>query len=84
MFVDADYDSDNWVARANGIEQEPELRRSSLHYVFCDMRFERTLPSMQQSIMVLALSPVHYVFLAGKICNNSIIVEILQQVIIIP
>lgn len=39
-FVDADYDSDNWFARAKGMEQEPErgIRRTMCF----DMRFERT------------------------------------------
>ncbi|MGP1924387.1 MAG: epoxyqueuosine reductase QueH [Arsenophonus sp. NEOnobi-MAG3] len=40
LFVDADYDSDNWFARANGMEQEPER---GIRCIMCfDMRFERT------------------------------------------
>jgi len=39
-FVDADYDADNWFARAKGMEFEPERgRRCSMCF---DMRFERT------------------------------------------
>ncbi|HGJ5881790.1 epoxyqueuosine reductase QueH [Arsenophonus sp.] len=39
-FVDADYDSDNWFARAKGMEQEPER---GIRCTMCfDMRFERT------------------------------------------
>lgn len=39
-FVDADYDTDNWFARARGLEWEPER---GLRCTMCfDMRFERT------------------------------------------
>lgn len=39
-FVDADYDRDNWFARARGMENEPEKgRRCTMCF---DMRFERT------------------------------------------
>ncbi|WBU59738.1 epoxyqueuosine reductase QueH [Paracoccus albus] len=39
-FVDADYDSDNWFARAKGMEWEPER---GIRCTMCfDMRFERT------------------------------------------
>ncbi|MFU8798098.1 MAG: epoxyqueuosine reductase QueH [Gammaproteobacteria bacterium] len=39
-FVDADYDMDNWFARAKGMEQDPERgRRCTMCF---DMRFERT------------------------------------------
>jgi predicted adenine nucleotide alpha hydrolase (AANH) superfamily ATPase len=39
-FVDADYDKDNWFARAKGMEQEPER---GIRCTMCfDMRFERT------------------------------------------
>ena len=39
-FVDADYDVDNWFARAKGMEQEPER---GIRCTMCfDMRFERT------------------------------------------
>ena len=39
-FIDADYDSDNWFARAKGMEQEPERGiRCSMCF---EMRFERT------------------------------------------
>lgn len=39
-FVDADYDTDNWFARAKGMEWEPERGvRCSMCF---DMRFERT------------------------------------------
>lgn len=40
QFVDADYDSDNWFARAKGMEWEPER---GIRCTMCfDMRFERT------------------------------------------
>lgn len=39
-FVDADYDTDNWFARARGMEWEPE--RGSRCTMCFDMRFERT------------------------------------------
>ena len=39
-FVDADYDTDNWFARAKGMEWEPE---KGVRCTMCfDMRFERT------------------------------------------
>ena len=39
-FVDGDYDTDNWFARAKGMEHEPER---GLRCTMCfDMRFERT------------------------------------------
>jgi predicted adenine nucleotide alpha hydrolase (AANH) superfamily ATPase len=39
-FIDADYDKDNWFARAKGMEHEPERGiRCSMCF---DMRFERT------------------------------------------
>ena len=39
-FIDADYDTDNWFARAKGMELDPERgRRCSMCF---DMRFERT------------------------------------------
>lgn len=39
-FIDADYDTDNWFARAKGMEFEPERgKRCSMCF---DMRFERT------------------------------------------
>ena len=39
-FVDADYDTDNWFARAKGMEWEPE---KGARCTMCfDMRFERT------------------------------------------
>ena len=39
-FVDADYDLDNWFARARGMEDEPE--RGARCTMCFDMRFERT------------------------------------------
>jgi epoxyqueuosine reductase len=39
-FVDADYDKDNWFARAKGMEWEPE--RGARCTMCFDMRFERT------------------------------------------
>src|SRR3990167_760476 len=39
-FIDADYDTENWFARAKGLEWEPERgKRCTLCF---DMRFERT------------------------------------------
>ncbi|WP_240612468.1 epoxyqueuosine reductase QueH [Salinicola lusitanus] len=39
-FIDADYDTDNWFARAKGMEYEPER---GIRCTMCfDMRFERT------------------------------------------
>jgi len=39
-FIDADYDMDNWFARAKGMEKDPERgRRCTMCF---DMRFERT------------------------------------------
>ncbi|AFJ03317.1 hypothetical protein Q7C_2181 [Methylophaga frappieri] len=39
-FIDADYDKDNWFARAKGMENEPER---GVRCTMCfDMRFERT------------------------------------------
>jgi epoxyqueuosine reductase len=39
-FIDADYDKDNWFARAKGMEWEPE--RGARCSMCFDMRFERT------------------------------------------
>lgn len=39
-FIDADYDRDNWFARARGLEEEPE--RGARCTMCFDMRFERT------------------------------------------
>lgn len=39
-FIDADYDADNWMARAKGLEWEPE--RGARCTMCFDMRFERT------------------------------------------
>ena len=39
-FVDADYDTENWFARAKGLENEPE--RGARCTACFDMRFERT------------------------------------------
>ena len=40
QFIDADYDKDNWFARAKGMENEPER---GIRCTMCfDMRFERT------------------------------------------
>lgn len=39
-FIDADYDVQNWFARANGMEMEPE--RGKRCTACFDMRFERT------------------------------------------
>ena len=39
-FIDADYDKDNWFARAKGLEQEPE--RGARCTMCFDMRFDRT------------------------------------------
>jgi predicted adenine nucleotide alpha hydrolase (AANH) superfamily ATPase len=39
-FIDVDYDADNWMARAKGLEMEPER---GLRCTMCfDMRFDRT------------------------------------------
>lgn len=39
-FIDVDYDTDNWFARAKGLEQAPE--RGARCTMCFDMRFERT------------------------------------------
>lgn len=39
-FIDADYDTDNWFARARGLEWEPE--RGARCTMCFDMRFDRT------------------------------------------
>ena len=40
QFIDCDYDTDNWFARAKGMENEPE---KGIRCAMCfDMRFERT------------------------------------------
>jgi predicted adenine nucleotide alpha hydrolase (AANH) superfamily ATPase len=39
-FIDADYDKDNWLARAKGMDWEPE--RGARCTMCFDMRFERT------------------------------------------
>ncbi len=54
-FVDADYDSDNWFARAKGMEREPER---GIRCTMCfDMRFERTaLYAFEQGYNVISSS----------------------------
>jgi hypothetical protein len=54
-FIDADYDSDNWFARAKGMEREPER---GIRCTMCfDMRFERTaLYAFEQGFSVISSS----------------------------
>lgn len=56
LFVDADYDKDNWFARAKGMEWDPERgRRCSMCF---DKRFERTALYAQEhgfSVMTSSL-----------------------------
>lgn len=54
-FIDADYDSDNWFARAKGMEKEPER---GIRCTMCfDMRFERTaLYAWEQGFSVISSS----------------------------
>src|SRR6478752_6282891 len=54
-FVDADYDRDNWFARARGMENEPEKgKRCTMCF---DMRFERTaLYAHEQGFPVMTSS----------------------------
>jgi len=52
-FVDADYDKDNWFARAKGMEYEPERgKRCTMCF---DMRFERTaLYAYEQGFKIIS------------------------------
>ncbi|WP_410016234.1 epoxyqueuosine reductase QueH [Sodalis sp. C49] len=54
-FIDADYDTDNWFARAKGMEREPER---GIRCTMCfDMRFERTaLYAYEQGFSVISSS----------------------------
>ncbi len=54
-FVDADYDMENWFARAKGLEREPE---QGARCTMCfDMRFERTaLYAMEHDFRVFTSS----------------------------
>lgn len=54
-FIDADYDVDNWFARAKGMEHEPER---GIRCTMCfDMRFERTaLYAYEQGYPVITSS----------------------------
>jgi predicted adenine nucleotide alpha hydrolase (AANH) superfamily ATPase len=54
-FIDADYDKDNWFARAKGMEWEPERgKRCSMCF---DMRFERTaLYAYEQGFPIISSS----------------------------
>src|SRR6187402_3007611 len=54
-FIDADYDRDNWFARAKGMENEPER---GIRCTMCfDMRFERTaLYAYEQGFSVISSS----------------------------
>jgi epoxyqueuosine reductase len=54
-FIDADYDVDNWFARARGMEREPER---GIRCTACfDMRFERTaLYAHEHSFKVITSS----------------------------
>ncbi|TKI06330.1 epoxyqueuosine reductase QueH [Martelella alba] len=54
-FIDADYDTDNWFARAKGMENEPER---GIRCTMCfDMRFERTaLYAYEQGFPVITSS----------------------------
>ena len=54
-FVDADYDTDNWFARAKGMAWEPE--RGARCTMCFDMRFERTaLYAWEQGFSVISSS----------------------------
>ena len=54
-FVDADYDTDNWFERVQGLENEPE--RGKRCTVCFDMRFERTaLYAMENNFPVFSSS----------------------------
>lgn len=54
-FVDADYDTENWFARAKGLEREPE--RGKRCAVCFDVRFERTaLYAYENNFPVIASS----------------------------
>ncbi|QNN46457.1 epoxyqueuosine reductase QueH [Thermomonas brevis] len=55
-FVDADYDTDNWFARAKGMENEPER---GIRCTMCfDMRFERSaLYAHKHGFKVMTSSP---------------------------
>lgn len=54
-FVDADYDTDNWFARAKGMENSPE--RGERCTMCFDMRFERTaLYAIEHGFQVMTSS----------------------------
>jgi len=68
-FVDADYDRDNWFARARGMENEPE--RGARCTMCFDMRFERTaLYAHEHGFPVI---PARLAFRAGRTCSRSTI-----------
>ncbi len=58
-FIDADYDTDNWFARAKGLENEPE--RGARCTACFDMRFERTaLYAYEHGFKVITSSLGHF------------------------
>jgi len=71
-FVDADYDTDNWFARAKGMEWEPE---KGARCTMCfDMRFERTalyahehgFPVMTSSLGISRWKDMNQINTSGK------------------
>jgi len=71
-FVDADYDTDNWFARAKGMEWEPE---KGARCTMCfDMRFERTalyahehgFPVMTSSLGISRWKDMNQINASGK------------------
>ncbi len=71
-FVDADYDTDNWFARAQGMEWEPE---KGARCTMCfDMRFERTalyahengFPVMTSSLGISRWKDMNQINASGK------------------
>jgi hypothetical protein len=66
-FIDADYDRDNWFARAKGLEMEPER---GVRCTMCfDMRFERTALYAHEN--GFRSSPARSASRAGRTCSRS-------------
>ena len=70
-FIDADYDTDNWFARAKGMEREPER---GVRCTMCfDMRFERTALYAHEhgySLISSSLGISRWTFSTNKIQNK--------------
>lgn len=66
-FIDADYDTDNWFARARGWNGNPSAACAARCALICASNAPRSMPTST----ILALSAVRWEFHAGRTCSKS-------------